>query len=216
MTNRFTRHNPRIERRSRRFAASVHLLSSWLADAWSGGSSDIFPRDVIPTRRSNPSGTDPEALRIRRTSAGFALDVVIGPLFGPVPDLDRRAAGDPPRLRIHRDVNDLSGLMSTVDLAVSGRGQTLYELAATRRADRCALPGRQPGAEHRRPRGGLAALGGPAARNGGGWIPRHRGGMPAAGGRRALRQRMSDAGRSLIDGQGAARVTEAILRSGRR
>ena len=32
----------------------------------------------------------------------------------------------------------------------------------------------------------------------------------------ALRQRMSDAGQSLIDGQGAARVADVILKSGHR
>jgi len=183
----------------------------------------------LPVRRAAPrvtrvlvtlGGADPHSSTaavveaVKRALPAAALDVVIGPLFGPVPDLDRCAATDPARLQLHRDLDDLSALMAAADLAVSGGGQTLYELAAAG-VPTLALSL----ADNQDPN--IAALAGVSLLSAG------RLSESAADGFRsieegcrqlaadpALRQRMSDAGRSLIDGQGAARVADVILRSG--
>ncbi|HEY7371483.1 MAG TPA: UDP-2,4-diacetamido-2,4,6-trideoxy-beta-L-altropyranose hydrolase [Polyangia bacterium] len=153
---------------------------------------------------------------VQRALPGAALDVVVGPLFGPVPELDRRGAGDRERLRLHRDLDDLSPLMSAADLAVSGGGQTLYELAATGvpTVALCLADNQEPN---------IAALAGvsllPAGRVEASAADRFRSveeGCGRLAADPALRQRMSDAGRALIDGQGAARVADVILRSGHR
>jgi hypothetical protein len=36
----------------------VEAVRPWIAQAWSGTKNDIFPRDVFPSWRSNPDGTD--------------------------------------------------------------------------------------------------------------------------------------------------------------
>ena len=103
--------------------------------------------------------------------------------------------------------------MSAADLAVSGGGQTLYELAATGvpTVALCLADNQEPN---------IAALAGVSLLSAG-RLPEaaadgfHRieEGCRQLAADRALRQRLSDAGRSLIDGQGAARVAEVILRS---
>ena len=167
-------------------------------------------------------GADPQSstlavvAAVQRALPDAALDVVIGPLFGPVPDLDRRAAGDPPRLRLHRDLDDLSALMSAADLAVSGGGQTLYELAATGvpTVALCLADNQEPN---------IAALAGVSLLSAGrveesaaDGFHRVEDGCRQLAADPALRERMSDAGRSLIDGHGASRVADVILRSGHR
>jgi len=185
----------------------------------------------LPARRAAPrvarvlvtlGGADPQSSTaavveaVQRALPAAALDVVIGPLFGPVPDLERRAAGDPRRLRLHRGIDDLSALMSAVDLAVSGGGQTLYELAASG-VPTVALSL----ADNQEPN--IAALSGVSLLSAGRLreaavdrFDRVEEGCRQLAADPALRERMSDAGRSLIDGQGAARVAEVILRSGHR
>lgn len=181
----------------------------------------------LPARRAAPrvarvlvtlGGADPQSSTlavveaVQRALPEAALDVVVGPLFGPVPDLDRRAASDP-RIRLHRGLDDLSALMSAAELAVSGGGQTLYELAAsgTPTVALCLADNQEPN---------IAALAGISLLSAG-WVResvsdrfrRVEEGCRRLAADPALRQRMSDAGRSLIDGQGAARVADVILRS---
>jgi UDP-2,4-diacetamido-2,4,6-trideoxy-beta-L-altropyranose hydrolase len=185
----------------------------------------------LPPRRAAPrvarvlvtlGGADPESSTmavvhaVQRALPEAALDVVIGPLFGPVPDLDRRAAADPPRLRLHRGLDDLSTLMAAADLAISAGGQTLYELAASGlpTVALCLADNQEPN---------IAALSGvsllsagrvqeEAARR----FHRIEEGCRQLAADPGLRERMSDAGRALIDGRGAGRVADVILRSGNR
>jgi UDP-2,4-diacetamido-2,4,6-trideoxy-beta-L-altropyranose hydrolase len=167
-------------------------------------------------------GADPESSTmavveaVQRALPEAALDVVIGPLFGPVPELDRRAAGDPPRLRLHRALDDLSTLMAAADLAISAGGQTLYELAAAGvpTVALCLADNQEPN---------VAALAGVSLLSAGrvheeaaGRFNRVEEGCRRLAADPGLRERMSDAGRALIDGQGAARVADVILRSGNR
>src|SRR5262249_47868135 len=57
-------------------------------------------------------------------------DVVVGP-FATSPALDDLAPAMRRRMRLHRSPEDMAALMLNADLAVSGGGQTTYELAAT-------------------------------------------------------------------------------------
>jgi UDP-2,4-diacetamido-2,4,6-trideoxy-beta-L-altropyranose hydrolase len=172
-------------------------------------------RVLVTLGGADPQSSTPAVVEaVQRALPEAALDVVVGPLFGPMPDLDRQAAGDRARLRIHRDLDDLSALMSSVELAVSGGGQTLYELAATGvpTVALCLADNQEPN---------IAALAGVSLLSAGrlaeSAADRFRSveeGCRQLAADPALRERMSDAGRSLIDGRGAARVADAILRSG--
>jgi spore coat polysaccharide biosynthesis predicted glycosyltransferase SpsG len=114
---------------------------------------------------------------------------------------------------LHHAPGELLGLMTTCDLAVSGGGQTLYELAA------CGLPTVALCLADNQ-RGQLAALADQGALLPGG--ARDQGGLsspfadlgPAVtqlAGDLALRQRMSAIGQRLVDGQGTLRVADALL-----
>ncbi len=62
--------------------------------------------------------------------AGALLDVVVGP-FGTTSGVERHARSGRNRVAVHGHLPDLRPLMQEADLAVSGAGVTLYELAAT-------------------------------------------------------------------------------------
>lgn len=53
--------------------------------------------------------------------------IICGPFCSDTEELERLAAGNE-RLRIHKNVTDMSGLMRSCDIAVSAAGSTLYEL----------------------------------------------------------------------------------------
>jgi UDP-2,4-diacetamido-2,4,6-trideoxy-beta-L-altropyranose hydrolase len=171
-------------------------------------------RVLVTLGGADPQSSTPAVVEaVQRALPDAALDVVVGPLFGPMPDLDRRVASDRERLRLHRDLDDLSALMSAADLAVSAGGQTLYELAATGvpTVALCLADNQAPN---------IAALAGVSLLSAGSVVESAAGrfhgveeGCRQLAADSALRQRMSDAGRSLIDGQGAARVADVILRS---
>ncbi len=80
-------------------------------------------------------GSDPYNLTVRlvewisTTLPGVEVDVVIGPLFANVPDIQAVAQKYPARL--HLDPPDIRTLMLQSDVAVSAGGQSTYELAAT-------------------------------------------------------------------------------------
>jgi spore coat polysaccharide biosynthesis predicted glycosyltransferase SpsG len=162
---------------------------------------------------SDPLGlTEPVVLAVRRALPRASLDVLLGPLFHPIPALDALAAASAGLLRLHRGVDDPAPLMGEADLAVSGGGQTLYELAAT------GLPTVALGVASNQ-EGNLSSLAAvptllrapvPASPASDEWsavteIVR------ALASDRQLRQRINDEGRKLIDGRGASRVAAAIL-----
>lgn len=176
---------------------------------------------ALPKRTAQPAlhrilvtlgGADPEG-RTGAVTAELAgifaqatLEVVLGPLFTDRAALEQLAAGSGGRIRLHRGLTDLGPLMAAADLAVSGGGQTTYELAAVGVPTvALCLADNQ--------RGNLAALA---------QVPtllvvgdRHKT-VGAAAIRLAfdvaLRQRLIDAGQALVDGRGALRVARELRR----
>jgi UDP-2,4-diacetamido-2,4,6-trideoxy-beta-L-altropyranose hydrolase len=140
---------------------------------------------------------------VRDALPAVAIDVVVGPFAGP-PLLPPTAG-----VTLHREPSDMRTLMLAADLAVTGAGQTAYELAATatpaialRLADNQAVNLR-----------GLVAAGVVID-----------GGVPDAQLRDrlvervrwlaadpALRARMAEAGRHLVDGRGTGRVATEVI-----
>lgn len=139
------------------------------------------------------------------------LDVVVGPFFGCEVNLEVESlAAANSKISVWLEPKAIHELMARADLAVTGGGQTTYELAA------CGTPGvaiclatNQTGNLR-----GLAASGAIE------WIgdagdANIRQKLQEAVGRLAgapfVRQAMNRAGRALVDGQGAARVARELL-----
>src|SRR5262249_52673836 len=140
-----------------------------------------------------------------------AVDVAAGPFSHDWPELDASAHATRHRVSIHRDRFGLRELMVTADIAVSGGGVTLCELAATgvptvvlQTADNQA--GNVEGFE----RAGAALV---VRAHGNGTLAES---LASAVGRlacdRALRASIGARARRLVDGQGAFRVASALAR----
>jgi spore coat polysaccharide biosynthesis predicted glycosyltransferase SpsG len=142
---------------------------------------------------------------ILETLPEVAVDVVIGP-FGGRPPMD-------PRIHVHTMPKDMLALMLGADLAVSGAGQTAYELAATgtpavgiRLADNQTKNLRGLAAA-----GCLRAVGAP--KDDGFW-ERLTGTLRTLAADASERRRMTVRGRGLVDGGGTARVATYLCAVG--
>ena len=158
-------------------------------------------------------GGDDVAAAVRAADAVLedgAVDVAAGPFSAGAGRLDAVARESRNRVAIHRDRFGLRDLMLAADLAVSGAGMTLYELAATGTpaVTVCMADNQRPNAEaFARARAAPAA--GRAGEPG-------LGGAIAAALRRlaadpAARAEVAARARALVDGRGAIRVARRIL-----
>lgn len=59
--------------RTRSFPVPAPSVACWLPRAWTGGADDIFPVDVVGTRRDNPAGAEPAALIPDVTLLGHSI-----------------------------------------------------------------------------------------------------------------------------------------------
>lgn len=139
------------------------------------------------------------------------LNVVLGPFATESPEFDAVFRRRRNRVVVHRNLSHLRELMLAADLAISGAGMTLYELAATatptvavRMADNQAA--NVDGFEHAR-----AALVAGAADD-----PRLGLALESAlrrlAGDPALRAALGARARAVVDGRGALRVASEIAR----
>jgi UDP-2,4-diacetamido-2,4,6-trideoxy-beta-L-altropyranose hydrolase len=156
----------------------------------------------------------PEALRaavaaVDAAVEGSCVDVVVGP-FGSAATIDGAVRTGRNRLATHGHVPDLRPLMLEADLAVTGAGVTLYELAAT------ATPAVMVMTEPKQARNvaafgsaGAALFAGPASAPDLG--ARVRAAVTRLCDDRGVRAGLGAAGRGLVDGQGAARVARELV-----
>ena len=134
------------------------------------------------------------------------VDVVIGP-FAREPRWSDAARA---RMTVHRAPDELRPLMLGADLAVSGGGQALYELAATATPTIAMQLAPDQGLNLQ----GLAAMGairripGPDDSGFAGELERA---LAELGGDVRAREAMGGAGRGLVDGRGTERVAAAVL-----
>ena len=159
-------------------------------------------------------GADPQGsitavvAAVQRALPATEMDVVIGPLFGPVPELDVLATADDGRIRVLREIDDMAPLMLRADIAISGGGQTLYELAASGvpTIAICMADNQQ---------GNIAALAnrtlliGGAVREDADWSQLE-GACHKLAADPGLRRSLSSCGQALVDGKGALRVADMI------
>jgi UDP-2,4-diacetamido-2,4,6-trideoxy-beta-L-altropyranose hydrolase len=173
------------------------------------------PRRSVERVLVTLGGSDP-TFRTRVVVAGLQavlassvhIDVVLGPLHGDDAALDELASRDV-RVTLHR-APDLPALVAAADVAVSGGGQTTFELAAAGvPAVALALADNQ-----RLVLAGFAQAG-TLVHAGDASAPDVADALSSCVmqvvGDEAMRRRMSEAGRQLVDGRGAERVAAALL-----
>jgi UDP-2,4-diacetamido-2,4,6-trideoxy-beta-L-altropyranose hydrolase len=169
-------------------------------------------RVLITVGGMDPCGLTPRLIEwMRQTLSSATIEVVAGPFFSEplLTDIEMVARRSGMTL-VHRAPTDLRDLMLFCDLAVTGGGQTTYELAATG----------TPAVAIRMAENQTLNLEGLAARGALRWT----GDAQDPGLRDALartvtqlasdlaeREAMSRAARGLIDGKGADRVAQAIV-----
>jgi UDP-2,4-diacetamido-2,4,6-trideoxy-beta-L-altropyranose hydrolase len=148
---------------------------------------------------------------VDRVFSGCLVDVAAGPFSAGSPSLDRAAGTGGNRIRIHRGSFGLRALMLAADVAISGSGVTLCELAATATPTAAVrMAGNQrPNVEAFVEAGAALPAGEVSAPDLGEAIERA---LRQLAGDRALRARMGERGRALVDGRGAERVARAIMR----
>jgi UDP-2,4-diacetamido-2,4,6-trideoxy-beta-L-altropyranose hydrolase len=178
-----------------------------------------FAHPVVRTMRPRiervlvtAGGSDPRLVTRRVVDALAELDVELVVIEGPFGDGVSGAAveRDRARIRVVRTPSDMRALMLDADLAVSGGGQTLYELAA------CGTPALGIRMAPNQTRSLLALDEAGVVQ----WIADAADatlqegvarGVARLAGDTAKRTEMSAAGRRLVDGQGAARVARALI-----
>jgi UDP-2,4-diacetamido-2,4,6-trideoxy-beta-L-altropyranose hydrolase len=175
----------------------------------------------LPPRQTTPDvrrvlvtlgGADPNALTpaivatVRRVLPEVAVDVVIGPLFAGGAAVEALAGDD--KVTLHHAPADIAPLMKAADLAVSGGGQTSYELAAV------GLPSLALclAENQRRSLQALAAVPTLLATDEAGLGDA----LAQLAADRGRRQSLTDSGQRLVDGQGVSRVAEELLALPRR
>src|SRR6266850_2077722 len=168
-------------------------------------------------------GADPGRLvapLVRWAVAGLGaitLDVVAGPLVDDVAAVRAAVGAVAARVVLHESPKHLRDLMLAADLAVTGGGQTVYELAAT--GTPMAATGtpmvaiglaanQMPNVDAMRATGALAYAGDVHDAALGPGLVATLAALAADPGRRAD---MSRRGRALVDGRGAPRVARALL-----
>jgi UDP-2,4-diacetamido-2,4,6-trideoxy-beta-L-altropyranose hydrolase len=149
---------------------------------------------------------------IRQVMGQVAIDAIVGPYFAPgtIAALERAAEADP-RLALHRDPHDLRAIMLGADVAVTGGGQTTYELAATGTPAIAVSVADNQRSNLRGllARGALVWVGDAGAAD---LRERSMQSLKELSGNPGARQEMSRAALTVVDGKGAARVAAEMLK----
>ncbi len=155
-------------------------------------------RVLVTTGSTNPGGS------LERLCAACALSVpgaVLDVVVGSGSSFDETSLGGSEGV-VHRGLSDLAPLMRRADLAVSAGGSTLYELACMG-VPTVAVPVVENQEGNVR---GFDWLGCGLASS----LDSAPSVVARAAGDRALRERLSVRGRSLVDGRGAKRIARAL------
>lgn len=162
--------------------------------------------------RFNIAGAVAKALREAAELRNVYVDVVCGRYNTSYQEL-KGMEKDDSKIRIHSNVSDMAGLMETVDVAISAAGTTMYELAAVgvptvtfSYVDNQVVPA-QAFAEKL----GLVNAG-DYLKEAVEVLTRIRNAAVELSGSKKSRELLSTRLRSCVDGQGARRVVEALMR----
>ena len=179
----------------------------------------VAPRTIRPTvgqilvilGGADPQRLMPGLLRLLDGMPGaFAVTAIIGPYFDNIAEIRQAASTLRRPVRLLENQTLLRELMVEADLAISGGGQTLYELARTG----CPTVAIQVGADQAGQLQALADAGcvrsvGNVAE--GDVLSRVRGAVAMLMDDASARAAMAQAGQRVVDGQGAPRVVTELL-----
>lgn len=140
-----------------------------------------------------------------------AVNVVLGPFAN---DEMSEPLGDP-RVVLHQGASALRPLMLSADVAVSGAGMTLLELAATATPTvfLTLAPNQEPNASAFERAGAALSAGSPGAPDFGAAVALN---LKRLAGDPVLRESLGTSARRLVDGLGAQRVAHALTAGRRR
>ena len=191
---------------------SYALLDPSYAAAPGRAASDRVRRVLICLGGGRQADTTLAALgAVDRALDGCVVDVAAGPFSAGSGDLGAAAREARNRVVIHRGRFGLRALMLGADVAISGAGVTLHELAATATPIVAVST-----AGNQRPNFDAFERAGAALGAGGAGDPGLSEAIESAlrrlAGDGALRATMGARGRALVDGQGAIRVAQVIGR----
>lgn len=89
-------------------------------------------RILITIGGSDPSNLTPKLVdMVLSEKADLQLDVVVGPFFDQRDSITEATADKRDQIQVHYNPGDMRSLMVQADMAITGGGQTTYELAAT-------------------------------------------------------------------------------------
>lgn len=169
-------------------------------------------RILITMGGSDSQNVTPEILRaVARAGLDIKVDVVVGGSNPHAEIIQQIASGLPCEVTVRKDVPNFAELMAGTDLAVSAAGVTCYELALLQvPMILVTLAGNQvPTAKAFAECGAAVNLGDFESSRPGGLVEAVRGLIIDSEYRRSLASKA----RSLVDGNGAARVCQALLQN---
>jgi spore coat polysaccharide biosynthesis predicted glycosyltransferase SpsG len=154
---------------------------------------------------------------VRRALPHVALDIIVGPFFPSAVVTALRALAEAEttsRVDLHCNLKSPRDLMLSADLAVTGGGQTTFELAATGTpaVAVCLAENQRPNLIGLEAAGALVHIGSVDDAD---IAQRIEHIVSELGASPERREQMSRAGRTAVDGQGARRVADALLQLGR-
>ena len=181
---------------------------------WEGSSAPTRGETVnevlVTLGGADPKNLMPEILRILDEAPGsFSVSAVIGPFFDNVRAVEEVATNASRPVTLLRGLTSLHDLMLRADLAVSGAGQTLHELATVG----CPAVAVEVASDQGLQLAAFAEAGSVSAvrRCDAEGVAEIRETVSTLLRDAQLRASMATAGRRLVDGRGALRVAEAIM-----
>ena len=152
-----------------------------------------------------------EAVLDNKETGGFCYHVVSGAYNPHLSRLEELAAANP-NIHIHRNVSDMAALMKACDIAISAGGSTMYELCAVGVPALCfSFVDNQEQIVETFVEKDMVAYGGNYRKEGPAFAGHVADALAALAQDRELRARYSRKARHLVDGNGAARIADALL-----
>lgn len=155
----------------------------------------------------------PKILKILdRINQNFKITVVIGPFFKNISEIEKTAKEIDKKVELIYDSYEMSKIMLASDLAIAGGGTTLYELAATGTPALtfCLADNQEKNIRGMTEVGRLINMGWGNEWEEEGFYYRE---IDNLANNYAVREKMSELGQELVDGEGSWRVSEIIIES---
>lgn len=171
---------------------------------------DQATKILITIGGSDPANLTPRLVEmVLAERADLQLDVVVGPFFHQTDPITEATADKREQIRVHHNPGDMRSLMVQADMAITGGGQTTYELAATGTPALAILTADNQ-QQNLKALDGWGTLIFAGSRDDGDLIEKLSSGFAMLVNDSERRSEMSRRGRELVDGLGAERLARAL------